>query len=128
MFDESKMQALAKRFFDLVEENDWDGFVACYAPDAKIWNNTDEDKQLAPREIAVILQQFDSLLTDKKYEQRQLYVFSGGFVQRHMLCGTRKTDGRRVEMPVCQVNEVTEGKITRTYDFIDSAKLAEFFK
>ena len=41
MSDDAAMRALAKHFFDCVEKGDVDGLVACYAPDAKIWHNTD---------------------------------------------------------------------------------------
>jgi len=127
MFDEATMQAFAKHFFDCVEANDMDGLIACYAPDGTVWNNMDQ-KVIAPRDIAEILTRFDALVTDKQYEQRELNVFPGGFVQRHMLCGKRKSDGQRVEMPACLVAEMSGGKVTRTYDYIDSAKLAEFMQ
>jgi starch phosphorylase len=37
MSDDAAMRALAKRFFDCVEAGDIEGLVACYAPDAEIW-------------------------------------------------------------------------------------------
>lgn len=127
MSDESDMRAFAKYFFDRVEENDFDGLIACYAPDAEVWNNTDQ-LVIKPSDIAERLAQFDALVTDKGYEKRELEVWPGGFVQRHMLCGTRRTDGQRVEMPACLVAEVKDGKVTRSFDYIDSAKLAEFMQ
>lgn len=126
-FDETSLRTLANRLFDSVEANDVDGFVGCFAPDAQIWDNTNQ-KQLTPLEMSEVVNLLDSLVTDKKYERRQLHVFPGGFVQRHMLCGTRKTDGQRIEMPACLVAEVVDGKITRTYDYADSVKIAEFQK
>jgi ketosteroid isomerase-like protein len=126
-FDEASIRALAKHLFDSVEASDMDGFISCFAPEAQIWNNTDQ-KQVTPEEMSGILGRLDSLATDKRYEQRRLDVFPGGFVQRHMLCGTRKVDSQRIEMPACLVAEVVNGKIIRTYDYVDSAKAAEFEK
>ena len=127
MSQESAMRALATHLFDCVESNDMDGLIACYSPGAKVWNNYDE-QEIEPGDIADRLKQFDGLVTDKKYEQRELRVYPGGFVQRHRLCGTRKTDGERVEMPACLVAEVKDGRIVRSFDYIDSAKLGQFMK
>ena len=125
--DEAPMRTLAKRLFDSVEASDVDGFVACFVPGAQIWNNTDQ-KEITPKQMSEILGRLDDLATDKRYERRQLNVFPGGFVQRHMLCGTRKSDGKRIEMPACLIAEVVNGRIVRTYDYVDSAKAAEFEK
>lgn len=127
MSDDSAMHAFATHLFDCVEANDMDGLIACYAPDAVVWNNFDE-KEITPEQIADGLKQFDGLVTDKKYEERDLHVYPGGFVQRHLLCGSRRTDGQRIRMPACLMAEVKDGKIVRSYDYIDSAKLAEFMK
>lgn len=125
MSNESEMRAFAKHMIDCVEKGDFDGLVACYAPDGEVWNNTDQ-KVISPSDIAGMLQMFDGLVTDKKYDRRELHVFPGGFVQRHMICGTRKSDGVRVEMPACLLVEVEGGKAVRSFDYIDSAKGAEF--
>ncbi|WP_234567080.1 nuclear transport factor 2 family protein [Rhodohalobacter sp. 614A] len=128
-FDESKMRAFAKHFFDSAESDDKDNFLACFAPEAIIWINTGE-LELTPSQTAeVLMVQLSGAITDKKYEQRRVNVFPGGFVERHLLCGTRKTDGYRVEMPACLVIEVNdEGKITRIDNYEDSAKAAEFYE
>ena len=128
-FNESKMRAFAKHFFDLAEADDKDNFLACFIPEATVWINTGELK-LTPGETAeVLMAQLSGVITDKRYEQRRVDVFPGGFVERHLLSGTRKTDGVRVEMPACLVIEVNdEGKITKIDNYEDSAKAAEFYK
>jgi ketosteroid isomerase-like protein len=125
--DEASMRALATKMFDCVENDDWDGFVACFAPDAQVWNNTDQ-RQVTPKEMVEILVRLNSTVTGKRYERRQLNVFAGGFVQRHMLCGTRKTDGQRVEVPACLIGEVADGMVTRTYDYVDSVTVGQLGK
>jgi ketosteroid isomerase-like protein len=127
MAEPDEIKALAKRFFDCVEQGDIDGLVACYAPDAKIWHNTDEQEQ-APSENRATLEGLVTRILDRVYDDRRLEVFPGGFVQQHVLRGTRKHDGERVALPACIVCAVKGGKITRLDEYFDSARVAEFRK
>lgn len=126
MTDEA-VRALAKRFFDCVEAGDVDGLVACYAPDARIWHNTDRAEQ-TPAENRATLNAMVARILDREYADRRLQVFPGGFVQQHVLKGTRAHDGVRVELPACIVCQVTDGKITRLDEYFDSAQVAAFRK
>ena len=127
MFDEAAMRSLAKHFFDCVEGGDVDGLVACYAPDAKIWHNTDGVEQ-GPEENRKTLQGMAARIIDRKYDNRRVAVFRDGFVHQHVLRGTRKHDGVRLALPACIVCEVKDGKITRLDEYFDSAAVAEFRK
>jgi ketosteroid isomerase-like protein len=126
MSDE-EMRALAKRFFDCVEAGDVDGLVANYAPDAKIWHNTDELEQ-GPDDNARTLRGMVARISDRVYDERRLSVFPGGFVHQHVLRGTRAHDGARLALPACIVCQVKDGKITRLDEYFDSARVAEFRK
>lgn len=126
MTDEA-VRALAKRFFDCVEAGDVDGLVACYAPDARIWHNTDRAEQ-TPAENRATLNAMVARILDREYADRRLQVFPGGFVQQHVLKGTRAYDGVRVELPACIVCQVTDGKVTRLDEYFDSAQVAAFRK
>jgi ketosteroid isomerase-like protein len=126
MTDEA-MRALAKRFFDCVEAGDVDGLVACYAPDARIWHNTDRLEQTAAENEAT-LKGMVKRIHDREYADRRLQVFPGGFVQQHVLKGTRAHDGERLELPACIVCEVKDGRITRLDEYFDSAAVAQFRK
>lgn len=126
MTDEA-VRALAKRFFDCVEAGDVDGLVACYAPDARIWHNTDRAEQ-TPAENRATLNAMVARILDREYADRRLQVFPGGFVQQHVLKGTRAHDGVRVELPACIVCQVTDGKVTRLDEYFDSAQVAAFRK
>ena len=121
------IRALAKRFFDCVEAGDIDGLVACYAPDAKIWHNTDRLEQV-PEDNRKTLSGMVTRITDRVYADRRVEVFPTGFVQQHVLQGTRVQDGVRVELPACIVCEVKNGLITRLDEYFDSAQVAEFRK
>lgn len=122
-----EMRALAKRFFDCIEHGDVDGLVACYAPGAEIWHNTDEQIQ-GPEDNRKTLAGMVTRIVDRLYDDRRLEVFPGGFVQQHVLRGTRKHDGVRVNLPACIVCAVVDGKITRLDEYFDSARVAEFRK
>jgi ketosteroid isomerase-like protein len=127
MSDDIEIRALAKRFFDCVEAGDIDGLVACYAPDARIWHNTDRAEQ-GPEDNRKTLAGMVTRIVDRVYDDRRLEVFAGGFVQQHVLKGTRKHDNVRVELPACIVCAVSGGKITRLDEYFDSAGVAEFRK
>lgn len=127
MSDDAEIRALAKRFFDCVEAGDIDGLVACYAPDAEIWHNTDEQIQ-GPEDNRKTLAGMVTRILDRVYDNRRVEVFAGGFVQQHVLRGTRSHDGVRVALPACIVCAVTDGKITRLDEYFDSARVADFRK
>ena len=127
MSDDAAMRALAKRFFDCVEAGDIDGLVACYAPDAEIWHNTDEQIQ-GPEDNRKTLAGMVTRILDRVYDNRRLEVFPGGFVQQPTRRGTRKQDGERLALPACIVCAVKDGRITRLDEYFDSARVAEFRK
>jgi ketosteroid isomerase-like protein len=124
---DNAMRDLAKRFFDCVEQGDIDGLVACYAPNAEIWHNTDEEIQ-GPEDNRKTLAGMVTRIVDRVYAHRRVEVFPTGFVQQHVLQGTRKHDNVRVELPACIVCAVKDGKITRLDEYFDSAGVAEFRK
>ena len=127
MSTEAEIRALAQRFFDCVEQGDIDGLVACYAPDAKIWHNTDELEQ-GPEDNRKVLAGMVTRIADRLYDNRRVEIFPGGFVQQHVLRGTRVHDGGRVALPACVICAVEGGRITRLDEYFDSARVAEFRK
>lgn len=127
MMTHEKMRALAKRFFDCLEAVDIDGLFACYAPDATIWHNVDE-REKPVEGTRKALEDIEAHLTDRVYDDRRVEVFDGGFVQQHVLRGTRVHDGVRVSLPVCAVCTVKDDRIVRIREYFDSARAAEFRK
>jgi ketosteroid isomerase-like protein len=122
---DAEMRAFAKRFFDCIESGDVDGLVACYAPDAEIWHNTDGQVQ-GPLDNRATLTGLVRGFQDRVYDQRRLDVFPGGFVQQHILSATRVRDGAKVALAACIVCKVADGKITRLDEYFDSAAVAAF--
>jgi ketosteroid isomerase-like protein len=102
---------LAKRFFDAVEAGDVEALQSIYAPDAKIWHNTDELETSVEDNLAT-LRGFVRLIRERRYLDRRVVSFPGGFVQQHVLHGVRP-DGEAVTLPACIVCAVKDGRITR---------------
>lgn len=126
MSADDDMRALAKRFFDAVEQGDIDTLRSCYSENARIWHNTDDAEQ-TPDENAETLKGFVQRISARKYVKRRVAVFDGGFAHQHELQGTRK-DGAKVVLPACIICQVEDGKVTRLDEYFDSAHVAEFRK
>jgi ketosteroid isomerase-like protein len=122
--DDTEIRALAKRFFDAVERGDIGAVSDCYAPEARIWHNTDGVAQTRDENLEV-LRGFVSRISDRVYADRRLAVFDGGFVHQHELRGVRQ-DGVGVKLAACVVCGVADGKITRLEEYFDSAQVAVF--
>jgi ketosteroid isomerase-like protein len=124
MAAEAEIGALAKRFFDAVEAGDIDTLYGCYAPEARIWHNTDNAEQ-SRDDNAATLRGFVERISNRIYGNRRLSVFEGGFVQQHELRGVR-ADGVAVRLAACIVCTVEDGRITRLDEYFDSAQVAKF--
>lgn len=127
MDDPDATRALATRFFDAIEGGDIATMQASFAPDAPIWHNTDEI-EVTPEQTARTLSGMLTRIATPTYADRRLNVFPGGFVQQHVLTGTRTHDGVVVRLPCAIVCRVEGGKITRLDEYFDSAHVAEFRK
>jgi len=124
MTDHDAIRALAACLFDAIENGDVEGVAACYAPELVVWHNFDGLEQ--PREDNLkTLAGMVSRISDRRYENRRVDIFDGGFVQQHVLTGVRK-DGVRVSMPGVLIGRVRDGKISRLDEYLDSAHVAAF--
>lgn len=121
------IRALANRFFNAVEAGDIDVVVGCYAPAARIWHNNDQLEQ-SREENRNTLMGMASRIRNRIYDDRRIEIFPGGFVQQHVLRGTRIHDDVQVYMPACVVCRVANGVITRLDEYFDSAHVAQFRK
>lgn len=124
MSSDQALRSLCARFFDAVEAGDIDTVLDCYAADAVIWHNTDQ-LEIGPQENGQVLKGFVSRIADRVYEDRRVVLFPGGFMQQHVLRGTRR-DGVRVTLPACVICQVEDGKIVRLDEYMDSAQVATF--
>lgn len=118
--------ALAARFFDAIEAGDVAAAGACYADDAVIWHNTDGLETTKAENLAT-LTGFIRHIPERRYADRRLSTFPGGFVQQHRLVGRRR-DGGEVELTACIVCAAADGVITRLDEYFDPAQVAAWSK
>jgi len=122
--DESAVRAFAKRFFDAIEQGDVATVGDCYTPDVGVWHNFDDKVQTRDENLDT-LRAMVGRISDRRYEDRRVEVFDGGFVQQHVLWGTRK-DGSRVSLPAAIICRMRDGRIARLDEYLDSAHVATF--
>lgn len=116
-----EMRDLARRLFDALETGDVAAAKALYAPGAALWTNvTQRDANAA--DVAAFLPVFVKRMPDRRYADRRVIPFEGGFVHRHRLTGTR-ADGARVAAECCVLVTVVEGQVTRMEELLDSRQL-----
>jgi ketosteroid isomerase-like protein len=116
--------ALAKRFFDGLEQGNIAILREVYAPDVKIWHNTDGLEQTL-EDNETTLSGFIERIPKRQYANRRVHTFPGGFVQQHTLKGTKK-DGKEVALDAVIICKVENGKVTRLDEYFDSAAVARF--
>lgn len=109
---------IAKRLFDALETGDVPALKELYAKDAVLWTNTAQ-RELKAREIASFVPLMIKKMPDRRYTNRRVTPFEGGFVHRHRLTGTNR-DGARVAAECCAIVTIEDGKVTRVEEFLDS--------
>ena len=127
MNEEHNTSDLARRFFDAIEAGDIDAMQNSFIPNAEIWHNTDE-QIVSPAQTAETLTGMVARIKDRKYTDRRLTVYKGGFAQQHVLTGKRVEDDVEVRLPCAIICKITDGKISRLDEYFDSAHVAAFRK
>lgn len=116
---------IAKRFFDAVENGDPDTLEAIYDPAVEIWHNTDR-LTIGREENLAVLRAFIKRAPKRRYTDRRLVAFPGGFVQQHLLIA-EQPGGKVLELPACIVCAVKNGRITRLDEYFDTKPLEHWF-
>ncbi len=118
--------ALAARFCAAIEAGDIATVRAIYAPDARIWHNTDgvDFPGQSVDENLKVLGWMGTFLTDKRYDIVARSATATGFVQQHVLRATIASSGAPYAMPACIICTVVDGRITRLDEYMDSAHVA----
>lgn len=118
---EAEIRELANRFFAAIEQGDAAAVAGCYAPDAVIWHNYDRATQTRAENVEV-LTGFVQRTRERRYTERDLKVFPGGFSQQHLLVATAR-GGAVLELPAALFCDVAEGRITRLREYFDPASV-----
>lgn len=119
------IRALAIRFFDAVENGDPATLAEIYDDKAEIWHNTDR-QTISKADNLATLRGFIARAPKRRYTDRRLVAYPGGFAHQHVLIAERP-DGKVLELPACIVCEVKGGKITRLDEYFDSKPLETWF-
>jgi ketosteroid isomerase-like protein len=122
MRDRDPVLALAERLFGAIVAGDVEAVREIYAPEARIWHNTDGVEQTADENLRV-LRWLTANVSSLRYEEIRLQRTDRGFIQQHVLRGTTAA-GRPIELPACLIGTVADGRITRIDEYFDSAHLA----
>jgi ketosteroid isomerase-like protein len=118
----TEMNVLADRLTRAYEQNDTDAIVACYAPDARIWHNIDGVEQTVEEQLGAT-RWLNEQLKNLKYEIVSRESFDGGYVQQYVVHGTLANGGEAFRMPLCMNVAVSDGRIARLDEYLDSAHL-----
>ena len=116
------IKKLANDFLDAIERGDIETVQSIYAEDAIVWHNTDNIAQPVADNLAT-LANFIKYVPERRYTNRRIDAFEGGFVDQHLLKG-KLASGKEVSMAACLVCKVVNGRITRLDEYFDSAVLA----
>ena len=123
--DESaNTRGVAEALFDAIERGDPLAAAACYADHAVIWRNTDGLETTKAENVGV-LEAFIRNVPSRRYDDRRLRVFPGGFVQQHVLRAVL-ANGTLCELPACLVCRVDGGLITRLDEYFDAVQVEPF--
>lgn len=119
--------ALAARFVVAIEAGDNATIRAIYAPDARIWHNTDglDFPGQTVDENLRVLAWMQTALTGARYDIVARSETPTGFVQQHVLRGTIAKTGAEFVLPACIICTVVDGRITRLDEYFDSAHVAK---
>ena len=120
--NEQQILDLAERFLGAIQAGDIDTVRACYAPDAKLWHNTDNIEQTVDQNLRV-LGWFARKLPDRNYRVLRREALKDGFMQQHVLEATLP-NGTPWKMSACVVVKMENGLITRLDEYLDSAEAA----
>lgn len=115
---------LCDRFFDAIEQKDFDALASCYAPEAVIWHSHDCLYQSRADNLAM-LQRGMETQRKTRFRDRRVRVFEGGFVQQHTIVVTW-SDEFTGRMDVCFVGYVRDGMISRAYEYFDTGQIDKF--
>ncbi len=85
---------LCDRFFDAIEQKDYETLDSCYAPEAIIWHSHDCLYQPRADNLAMLKRGMETL-PKTRFKDRRVRTFEGGFVQQHTIHVTRRRRLRR---------------------------------
>ena len=120
--NEYEIREICEQFFDAYENKRDDILDKLYSDDCIIWHNvfgkdtTREDNLAAMR--------VDKGQRRRTYNDRTINTFADGFVIQYTLNGVMHDGHVGPGLSICIVGRVSNGRITRIDEYIDSSKFA----
>ena len=115
---------LCDRFFDAIEQRDYETLESCYAPEAVVWHSHDMLYQPRADNLAMLKHGMERQ-PKMRFKDRRVRVFEGGFVQQHTMHVTQE-NGFEGTMDVCFIGYVRDGKLSRIYEYFDTGQVEKF--
>jgi ketosteroid isomerase-like protein len=116
----AEILAFAEHFVTSIERGDVAAVRACYAPDARIWHNSDGLEQTVEQNMKMV-KWLTRTYSNPHYRILRRVALEDGFLQMHVLEATR-ADGRPFRLDACVVVKMQDGVITRLDEYLDSAQ------
>lgn len=122
---DAQLLELCDRFFDALEQKDYEALERCYASEAVIWHSHDGRYQPRAENLAMLKKGMEETQQDVRYKDRRIRTFEGGFVQQHRIEVTW-ANGSKGRMDVCFVAYTRNGRISRAYEYFDAGQVDRF--
>lgn len=116
---------VARQLVAGIVAGDVDAVAQLYDDEIAVWRNFDGRTLAKHQALAVV--RFLSTLAGVRYEELRVAETPRGFVQQHVLC-CEAPDGTAVRAAACLVAEVSDGRITRIDEYVDSAQMAPLLR
>jgi ketosteroid isomerase-like protein len=121
--DAATINEVADRLFAAIERSDEAALDQLFDDDVAVWRSgalRDDDKQRALK----VLRWFIGVTAERRYEILDRQLFSGGFVQQHILHAAGR-NGALVALRVCIVIKLgVNALISRIDEYFDPAGIA----
>ncbi len=119
---QNPMENLALKMMHAAEAGDLELVRECYTDDATLWTNS-TGKTLSIDDHIKMVKGMRGKVTNLRYPDIKVIPFAGGYVQQHRVLGDLP-DGKKLDIPVCFVAQVRDGKIAHRDEYLDSGAQA----
>jgi ketosteroid isomerase-like protein len=117
---------LARQLTQRILAGDVDGVGALYHDELVAWRSHDR-RALVRKQALRVVEILARQLRDLRYEDVRIQPTAVGFVQQHVMRCVAPS-GEPVEVHVCLVAEVRDGRIARIDEYMDSGQMGPLLR
>lgn len=121
----SKLRVV-QEFFACVEQGDFEGMRACYAPEATVWHNDGQPEQTVEENVAAV-SAVAGVLSGLRYDVIRRVEFEEGVFTQHVLRG-ELPDGREFRLDAAMYLRVANDRIQRVEEYYDTRQAADLYE